>query len=137
MQARITKAFTFEAAHRLPWVPREHKCSRLHGHNYRVEVTILGEVEKTTGFVVDFFDLEAEVRPLIDMLDHRCLNHIEDLINPTAENIAGWFVERLADLKYLECVRVYENADCWAQVDRQEGAGAWPKGQHRYNIGGA
>jgi 6-pyruvoyltetrahydropterin/6-carboxytetrahydropterin synthase len=131
MQARITKAFTFEAAHRLPWVPPEHKCSRLHGHNYRVEVTLLGAVNPATGFVADFFDIEARVRPLVDKLDHRCLNHIEDLLNPTAENIAGWFVERLADMANLEHVRVYENADCWAQVDKQEGAGAFPKGIHQ------
>ena len=107
MYASITKAFTFEAAHSLPWVAQEHKCRRLHGHNYRVEITLSGQVPFATGFVVDFFEIEKRVQPLVDQLDHRCLNHIEGLMNPTAENIAAWFIKRLSDLETLTKIRVY------------------------------
>lgn len=120
MYASITKAFTFEAAHSLPWVAQEHKCRRLHGHNYRVEITLSGQVPFATGFVVDFFEIEKRVQPLVDQLDHRCLNHIEGLMNPTAENIAAWFIKRLSDLETLTRIRVYENADCWAEMDKQD-----------------
>lgn len=118
MLAKITKAFTFEAAHRLPHVPLEHKCSRLHGHNYRVEVSLVGEVQQSTGFVADFFDIDKHVGPLVESLDHRFLNDIEGLTNPTAEKIAEWFINQLNDLEHLHSIRIYENADCWAEVRR-------------------
>ena len=95
-QAEIFKEFTFEAAHRLPYVPEDHKCSRLHGHSYRVEVRVSGPVGNETGWVVDFADLKAAWKALHEALDHRYLNEIPGLENPTSENLARWIWERLA-----------------------------------------
>jgi 6-pyruvoyltetrahydropterin/6-carboxytetrahydropterin synthase len=113
---RITQAFTFEAAHRLPNVPNAHRCHHLHGHSYRVELQLEGPVDRKSGFVADFFDIEDAFSPLLAKLDHHCLNEVEGLENPTAENIAVWIWERTKRaLPQLAAVTVYETADCWAE----------------------
>jgi 6-pyruvoyltetrahydropterin/6-carboxytetrahydropterin synthase len=115
---RISQAFRFEAAHRLPHVPQTHRCHRMHGHSYRVELQLSGRADAHSGFVTDFFDVEAAFAPLLQQLDHHCLNEIEGLENPTAENIALWIWQRTkAALPQLACVRVYETPDCWAEYD--------------------
>lgn len=91
----IFKDFTFEAAHRLPEVPPDHKCSRLHGHSFRVRVRCRGEVCPRTGWARDFADLATAWVPLYGVLDHRLLNDIEGLTNPTSENLARWIWDRL------------------------------------------
>lgn len=91
----ISKAFRFEAAHRLPNVPAEHQCGRLHGHSYEVEVHVSGPVDPHTGWVMDFAELSDHVRPFIEFLDHRYLNEIRGLENPTAENLAVWLWDRI------------------------------------------
>jgi 6-pyruvoyltetrahydropterin/6-carboxytetrahydropterin synthase len=92
----IWKEFGFEAAHRLPNVPAGHKCARLHGHSFRVEVHVAGPLDPTLGWVMDFADLKAAWRPLHDALDHRYLNDVPGLENPTSEVLAGWIWARLA-----------------------------------------
>jgi 6-pyruvoyltetrahydropterin/6-carboxytetrahydropterin synthase len=86
----VFREFTFEAAHRLPHVPEGHKCGRLHGHSYRVEVHVRGDVDPVTGMVIDFAEIKAAFRPLEDMLDHHYLNEVDGLENPTSENLARW-----------------------------------------------
>lgn len=86
----IFKEFGFEAAHRLPNVPEGHKCARLHGHSFRVQVHVRGELDPRLGWVMDFADLKAAVKPVIDRLDHYYLNEIEGLENPTSEVLARW-----------------------------------------------
>lgn len=93
----IYKEFGFESAHFLPNVPEEHKCRRLHGHSFKVVVRVSGEVDSTAGWHTDFGDVKKVVTPLVERLDHYCLNDVEGLSNPTSENIAVWFWERLAD----------------------------------------
>lgn len=113
---KIVQAFTFEAAHRLPHVPATHRCHRMHGHSYRVELCLEGPVDPQTGFVVDFFDIEAAFQPLLLRLDHYCLNEVDGLANPTAENIAAWIWHRTKpSLPLLAAVRVYETPHCWAE----------------------
>jgi 6-pyruvoyltetrahydropterin/6-carboxytetrahydropterin synthase len=92
----LFKEFTFEAAHRLPNAPADHKCARLHGHSFRVEVHVSGRVHAHTGWVMDFGDIKNVAKPLIDELDHTYLNEVEGLKNPTSENIARWIWERLS-----------------------------------------
>jgi len=114
---RVTQAFTFEAAHFLTGVSETHRCSRLHGHSYRVEMTFEGPVDPTTGFVADFFDIEQQFAPILDQLDHHTLNNVAGLENPTAEHIAAWVFGRWVDVSkrpYLMNVRVYETPMCWA-----------------------
>jgi len=91
----IYKEFTFEAAHFLPNVPEGHKCHRLHGHSYRVKITVHGPIQADAGWIMDFGDIKDAFDPILDQLDHRFLNEIEGLENPTSENIARWFWARL------------------------------------------
>jgi len=90
----IFKEFSFEAAHRLPHVPPGHKCERLHGHSFRVEVHAQGKVD-AKGWVMDFYDIRSAFEPLLEQLDHRYLNDIPGLENPTSEVLAVWICERL------------------------------------------
>jgi 6-pyruvoyltetrahydropterin/6-carboxytetrahydropterin synthase len=92
---RITATYTFEAAHFLPKVHDGHKCRRLHGHNYRVDVSVTGGLDER-GFVLDYAELDGIVQPIIDELDHRCLNDIPGLENPTSEILALWLRSRIA-----------------------------------------
>jgi 6-pyruvoyl tetrahydropterin synthase/QueD family protein len=91
----IFKEFTFEAAHRLPYAPEGHKCARLHGHSYRVEIHVGGEIDPMTGWIIDFADIKAAAAPVIARLDHYYLNEIEGLENPTSENLARWLWREL------------------------------------------
>ena len=91
----IFKEFRIEAAHRLPHVPPEHKCARLHGHSFRIGVYVAGEVRPDTGWVCDFADLRAAMRETCEQLDHRYLNDIAGLENPTSEMLAIWIWQRL------------------------------------------
>ena len=109
MLAEIVQEFTFEAAHYLPGLPAGHACGRHHGHSYRVAVHVAGPVDPATGFVVDFHDVEAACAPAISRLDHRLLNEVEGLPNPTAEHIAAWIWERVAPvLPGLVLVEIWE-----------------------------
>ncbi len=92
----IYKEFTFEAAHRLPNLPEDHKCRRLHGHSFAAEIHVGGELDSGLGWVADFATIAAAFQPLHDQLDHRYLNEVEGLENPTSENIARWIWRRLA-----------------------------------------
>ena len=92
---RLYKDFSFEAAHRLPNVPAGHKCARLHGHSFLVRVTVDGPVGERTGWVMDFADLKVAFAPLHDRLDHRYLNEIVGLENPTSEVLARWIWHEL------------------------------------------
>lgn len=91
----IFKSFTFEAAHRLPHVPEGHKCARLHGHSFGVEIHVAGAVDAQTGWVMDFAEIKTAFAPLYQVLDHHYLNEIPGLENPTSEEIARWIWERL------------------------------------------
>ena len=113
-RTRIGRTFRFESAHHLPNLPAGHKCRNLHGHNYRIEIVVAGRLD-ARGFVKDFAEIDAEVMPLLTQVDHKLLNDVAGLENPTAEVIAAWFLKRISD---CESVRVYENDDCWAEVRR-------------------
>jgi 6-pyruvoyltetrahydropterin/6-carboxytetrahydropterin synthase len=91
----IFKELSFEAAHRLPNVPDGHKCARVHGHSFRLEVHVRGEVGADSGWVTDFADIKAAFAPLHEQLDHHYLNEIEGLANPTSENLGRWLWQRL------------------------------------------
>ena len=95
MKMELRKTFQFEAAHRLPQVPPGHKCARLHGHSFSVEVVVEGPVDPVLGWVMDYADIKAAVRPLYDQLDHNYLNEIPGLENPTSEHVARWIWDRL------------------------------------------
>jgi 6-pyruvoyltetrahydropterin/6-carboxytetrahydropterin synthase len=105
----IFKEFRIEAAHHLPNVPDDHKCRRLHGHSFLIGVHVAGEVDPTTGWIVDFAELSAAFAPLHDALDHRYLNEVPGLENPTSEHLARWVWGRLVgELPGLSRIVVHE-----------------------------
>lgn len=107
---RIYKEFKFDSAHWLPNVPPTHKCANMHGHTYSIEVHVEGELDPERGWVLDFNNVRDVVEPLIDRLDHKILNEIEGLENPTAEHIALWFWGRVKpELPQLCRIVVKEN----------------------------
>lgn len=91
----LEKDFRFEAAHYLPNLPPEHKCRRMHGHSFRGQVVVRGEVDDRTGWLIDFGDLKRIIAPVVDQLDHNLLNEIAGLQNPTSENLAIWIWTRI------------------------------------------
>jgi 6-pyruvoyltetrahydropterin/6-carboxytetrahydropterin synthase len=92
---RIFKEFTFEAAHRLPKVPEGHKCGRLHGHSFKVQLTLEGPIQGELGWVMDFAKIKEVFSPIYEQLDHHYLNEIDGLQNPTSENLAIWIWHHL------------------------------------------
>ena len=109
MFVRLVKDFWFEAAHRLPMVPPGHKCSRLHGHSFHVAIEVAGETDPDLGWLIDYADIKAAYAPVHDQLDHRYLNEVDGLENPTSEVLAAWIWDRLAPaLPQLSKVTVHE-----------------------------
>jgi len=101
MNIQLTKHFDFEAAHFLPCVPKGHKCGRMHGHSYRVKLVLEGEEREDVqhGMLVDYADIAEAWAPIHEMLDHRTLNDVEGLKNPTTEVLAPWIYRRLRNEK--------------------------------------
>ncbi len=109
MYVRLSKTFHFEAAHDLPTFPTGHKCRRLHGHSFRFDVRVEGEVDPAKGYLIDYGDIRKAVDPLVSRLDHYYLNEIDGLSNPTSENLARWIYDRLkTTLPMLKSVIVHE-----------------------------
>lgn len=91
----LRKTFQFEAAHLLPHLPKSHKCRRLHGHSFKVDIVLAGGLDPKLGWVMDYADITDAFKPLGEKLDHRYLNEVSGLENPTSENIAIWIWNRL------------------------------------------
>lgn len=104
----IFREFTFEAAHRLPNVATGHKCARLHGHSYRVEVHVSGDVDPATGWLMDFAEIKVAFKPIQDQLDHYYLNEVPGLENPTSEVLARWIWDHLTHQLPLSAIVVRE-----------------------------
>ena len=95
MKVELRKTFQFEAAHRLPHLPRTHKCRRLHGHSFTAEIVVAGECDPELGWLLDYAEITKAFTPLWEQLDHRYLNEVPGLENPTSEHIAAWIWKRL------------------------------------------
>lgn len=107
---KIFRAFTFDAAHRLPNLPDSHKCSNLHGHTFRVEIHVQNDLVPKYDWVIDFGDIKELIEPIIEELDHHYLNEIPGLENPTSENICQWLWKRIQpDLPILVRIVVQES----------------------------
>lgn len=109
MRVTLSKSFRFESAHFLPCFPEGHKCRRMHGHSFRIEIEVAGAVAPELGYLIDYAAISAAAGPVIDRLDHRVLNDIDGLENPTSEVLAAWVWEQLAPgLPLLSAVIVHE-----------------------------
>src|SRR5437762_5997888 len=95
MKIELRKTFQFEAAHLLPNLPPTHKCRRLHGHSFQVEVAVAGAIDPKLGWLIDYAEISEAFKPLLEQLDHFYLNEIPGLENPTSENVAAWIWNHL------------------------------------------
>jgi 6-pyruvoyltetrahydropterin/6-carboxytetrahydropterin synthase len=112
VNVRLVHEFKFEAAHKLPKVPAGHKCQRLHGHSFKIELTVAGPVNPETGWFIDFGVIYDIWQPLFEQLDHNYLNDIVGLENPTSENLAKWIWDAMKiKLPSLAQVTVFETCD--------------------------
>jgi 6-pyruvoyltetrahydropterin/6-carboxytetrahydropterin synthase len=106
----LRRSYSFEAAHSLPNVPSAHKCARVHGHSYRIDIVVEGSIDSELGWLIDFAAIDEVARPVIEALDHRYLNELPGLENPTSENIAIHIWSQLgAVLPDLSAIIVCEN----------------------------
>ena len=95
MNVELKKEYRFEAAHFLPRVPRGHKCARMHGHSYRIELAVRGPVDPATGWLIDFAVIDEAWVDLFHRFDHRTLNEVPGLENSTCENLAAYIWQDL------------------------------------------
>jgi 6-pyruvoyltetrahydropterin/6-carboxytetrahydropterin synthase len=121
MHVQLSRTFTFEAAHRLPTFPEGHKCRRLHGHSFKVEILVAGEVDEAKGYLIDYGELKAVCEPVFQRLDHNYLNEIQGLENPTAETLARWIWGQVKPaLPCLAAVIVRETCNTSCEYRGQE-----------------
>lgn len=104
----------YEAAHWLPGVPEGHQCGRMHGHSYVLTISVTGQVDPVTGFVIDFADIKKATTPLLDVLDHHVINDI--IPNPTVENQLLWWADTL-DIPNITRLHLQETANNSATLD--------------------
>ena len=106
---QVFTKFTVNAARRLPNLPVDHVCARLHGHTFGIEVQVTGDIDGHSGWVIDFADIEQPVNRVLAELEHRYLNDVAGLENPTSENLAAWLWARVApDVPGLSCIVITE-----------------------------
>jgi 6-pyruvoyltetrahydropterin/6-carboxytetrahydropterin synthase len=118
VNVRLVRELRFEAAHRLPHVPAGHKCARLHGHSFKIELAIAGPVDPKTGWFIDYAEVDRVWQPLHEILDHHYLNEIPGLENPTSENLARFLWDRIKpELVELERVVVHETCDARCEYE--------------------
>jgi 6-pyruvoyltetrahydropterin/6-carboxytetrahydropterin synthase len=110
MQVELSKSFRFEAAHRLPMLPPEHKCHRMHGHSFQIEITVTGPIDPKLGWLIDFDEITSLIEPIVmGELDHRVLNEVQGLENATSENLSVWVWNRVKPLlPQLSAITVHE-----------------------------
>ena len=114
---RLRVETTFDAAHNI--IASNGKCERLHGHTWKIELFITGEKEESTGMVIDFNVLKANLQEIAEKLDHTYLNEITEIGNPTSENISKYAFNYLKKIipKHvkLEKIRVWESSKSWCE----------------------
>lgn len=123
-RVELARTYRIEASHVLPKAPPESECARLHGHSWTVEVHVAGEIDREAGWLIDYGDIDDAWEPIHRRLDHRHLNDIEGLDNPTSELLAVWIWDRLEpELPGLRAVVVHETctARCTYRGPRPEG----------------
>lgn len=128
----IAKRFEFDAAHQLHNLPDDHKCRRMHGHTYKVEIVLEGDPDPHTGMIVDYADIATAWQVIHDKLDHRYLNDVPGLEIPTTEVLAVWIMAHLDPeigtrhvvgalrVPLLQRVRVKESTTTWCEVTRAD-----------------
>ena len=111
----VYKIFNIESARSLPNLPEGHPCKNIHGHSFKIKITVKGTVNEETGFVMDFSEIDSAFSPIFKMIDHAYLNELDGLINPSSENLCKWIWSKLIDslpnLKRIE-IKETESTGC-------------------------
>ncbi|MEW6608445.1 MAG: 6-carboxytetrahydropterin synthase QueD [bacterium] len=120
---RVRVEAQFCAAHKI--IGHQDKCSKLHGHNWNVEVIVSNDKLNKSGMIIDFDELKEWTKKVIEPLDHQNLNELKPFSNssPTAEAIAQYLyleLQKLLSQVKLEEVKVWETPTCWASYSRQD-----------------
>ena len=106
---KVYKTFAIESARSLPKLPEEHPCHKVHGHSFKITLTVESEIDQTTGFVMDFSDIDSVFRPIHEIIDHAYLNDIKGLEDPSSENLCRWIWKQLSpSLKGLKQIEIRE-----------------------------
>lgn len=111
----LKQHFQIESARFLPHLPKEHPCSKMHGHSFKIVLTLVGDLDPKIGWVVDYHEITKIMKPILDQLDHKVLNEVSGLENPTSELLAKWLFEKIrVNLPQLRCVSIMEtsNTEC-------------------------
>lgn len=118
MIVRLVREFRFEAAHRLTRVPAGHACGRMHGHSYKLELSLEGPLDPEAGWLIDFGDIDRAWQVVKKQLDHGVLNDVAGLENPTCENLTRWLWDALQPALPMLCrVTVWETADARCEYE--------------------
>ena len=109
MNFELKQHFQIESARFLPHLSKDHPCSRLHGHSFKIILTLQGPLDAKIGWVMDYNDITRIMKPLLDQIDHRTLNEVPGLDNPTSEHLARWIYDQaLSSLPLLKQVAILE-----------------------------
>lgn len=109
MKFELKQHFQIESARFLPQLPSSHPCSRMHGHSFKIVLTLIGDLDPKLGWVIDYNEIALKMKPLLEKIDHRILNEVEGLENPTSELLAKWLYDNARkELPMLTKVSVAE-----------------------------
>lgn len=95
MQLELKSHFQIESARYLPNLPKTHPCAHMHGHSFKIVLSLMGDIDPAIGWVIDYNDINAAVKPILGLIDHKVLNEVPGLENPTSELLAVWLYERI------------------------------------------
>lgn len=112
MKFQLKKSFQIESARFLPNLPKSHPCAHIHGHSFQVTLVLLGELDTKLGWVIDYNDIQTAAAPVLKTIDHRLLNEVAGLENPTTEMLCAWIYNEMKNLlPQLKQVIIKETAD--------------------------
>lgn len=112
MKFQLKKSFQIESARFLSQLPKQHPCSRMHGHSFHITFTFVGPLQEKLDWLIDYHELEQKIRPILALLDHQTLNNVPGLENPTTEILSKWLFEHVRkEIPELTQVTVKETQD--------------------------
>lgn len=109
MNFELKQHFQIESARFLPHLDKTHPCAHMHGHSFKIILSFIGPLDPKLGWVMDYHEITTVMKPLLADLDHKVLNNIEGLENPTSENLAQWVYKKVkAKIPILNAVNISE-----------------------------
>lgn len=111
MKYELRQHFQIESARFLPHLPKSHPCAHMHGHSFKIILSLVGDLDPQIGWMIDYNDIAKILKPTLDLIDHKVLNEVPGLENPTSELLCKWLYEKVKkDLPQLVKVTVAETS---------------------------